>query len=109
MFGFSTRAKEHFISFVSIEQDGQLIQTTSSPRPIVARSKYLDSWSTAVLKGGSPAEVLGLHIKTVKQRNDRDTELLNLSADKVVEIDQYMDHVNLRSMANMWRKSLWRI
>ena len=109
MFGFSTRGKDYFVSFISVEQDGHLIQTTSCSKPVVARSKFFDAWSATVCKGGSPAEVLDLHIKTVKRRNDRNSLFLNLSDDKVEEIDQYIDHINLSAIANMWRKSLWRI
>lgn len=89
--------------------NGTVIQSTSCPQPVDVRSKYQPLWSVATVNAEETAVILEAHIDMVKTQIHLGWTPIVLAVDALVEIDEYLDQINLHSMANMWRRSMWRI
>ena len=108
MTGFSGRDKCYYVSFITYLDDGRVLQTSSKTKHLIARSKFEPLWIVQSCHEVETDVVLQRHIQMVKDETAT-AKVLAVTADEIVEADNYLDQLSLRALSNMWRKSVWRI
>jgi len=108
MTGLSRRDGCYYVTFFTFFEDGSIYQTSSSTKYLVSRAKHEPLWTVHSCNEVDTESVLHQHVQLVKDRKDGN-RLLVVSDKNVVDADRYLDQLSLQAMAQLWRKSLWKI